>query len=141
VKRSITVLLFLVAACRPIASGTVTGAASPERAVDAFISAAKAQDLQALGGIWGTAKGPARESMARAELEQRELILIRLLCQEESRVVSSTPGTEGRRILKLDLTRAGRTVPVTFTTIRGPEDRWYVEDVDVVKLQELCTSR
>jgi hypothetical protein len=30
---------------------------------------------------------------------------------------------------------------VTFTTIRGPEDRWYVEDVEVVKLQELCTSR
>jgi hypothetical protein len=39
------------------------------------------------------------------------------------------------------MTRAGRTVPVTFTTIRGPEDRWYVEDVEVVKLQELCTSR
>jgi hypothetical protein len=141
VKRSIAVLLFLASACRPIASGPQTGATSPEGAVDAFISAAKAQDLQALGGIWGSAKGPARATMPRAELEQRELILIRLLCQDESRVTSSTPGTEGRRILKLDMTRAGRTLPVTFTTIRGPEDRWYVEDVEVVKLQELCTSR
>lgn len=140
-KRSIAVLLFLASACRPIASGPQTGATSPERAVDAFISAAKAQDLQALGGIWGSVKGPARATMPRAELEQRELILIRLLCQDESRVTSSTPGTEGRRILKLGMTRAGRTVPVTFTTIRGPEDRWYVEDVEVVKLQELCTSR
>ncbi len=140
-KRSIAVLLFLASACRPIASGPQTGATSPEGAVDAFISAAKAQDLQALGGIWGSAKGPARATMPRAELEQRELILIRLLCQDESRVTSSTPGTEGRRILKLDMTRAGRTLPVTFTTIRGPEDRWYVEDVEVVKLQELCTSR
>jgi hypothetical protein len=141
VKRSIAVLLFLASACRPIASGPQTGATSPEGAVDAFISAAKAQDLHALGGIWGSAKGPARATMPRAELEQRELILIRLLCQDESRVTSSTPGTEGRRILKLDMTRAGRTLPVTFTTIRGPEDRWYVEDVEVVKLQELCTSR
>lgn len=140
-KRSIAVLLFLASACRPIASGPQTGATSPEGAVDAFISAAKAQDLQALGGIWGSAKGPARATMPRAELEQRELILIRLLCQDESRVTSSTPGNEGRRILKLDMTRAGRTLPVTFTTIRGPEDRWYVEDVEVVKLQELCTSR
>lgn len=139
--KRLIVLLLLVSACRPIASGPVTGAASPERAVDAFIAAAQAQDLQALGGIWGSAKGPARETMDRAELEQRELILIRLLCQEQARVTSSTPGTEGRRILRLDMTRAGRTVPVTFTTIRGPEERWYVEDVEVVKLQELCTSR
>jgi hypothetical protein len=135
------VLLFVLTACRPIPSGSVTGATSPERAVDAFIAAAKAQDLQALGGVWGTARGAARETMARDELEKRELILIRLLCQDRASVTGSTPGPDGRRLLTLDMSRGGRTVPVTFTAVRGPQERWYVEDVEVARLQDLCTSR
>jgi hypothetical protein len=140
VKRLLIVLLVL-SACRPIPSTVVTGASSPEGAVDAFIKAAAAQDLQAMGAVWGTARGAARETIERSELERRELIMIRLLCQEEFRVVSAAPGVDGRRALRLDMTRAGRTVPVTFTTIQGPGARWYVEDVEVAKLQELCTSR
>lgn len=140
-KRLIGLVFLAVSACRPISTVPAGGAASPERAVDAFLAAAKAQDLQALGGVWGTARGPARETMPREELERRELILIRLLCQDRAQVTSSSAGTDGRRVLRLDMTRGTRTVPVTFTTIQGPEQRWYVEDVEVVKLQELCTAR
>jgi hypothetical protein len=117
------------------------GASSPEAAVNAFMTAAKAQDLQAMSEVWGTSRGSVRETMERTEMERRQLVLISLLCQEGSQLLGSTPGTDGRRLLRVEMTRSNRTVPVIFTTVRGPGDRWFVEDLEVLRLQELCAGR
>jgi hypothetical protein len=140
-RRILAVVLVVLTACRPSTAGTVTGASTPESAVNAFLMAAKAQDLQAMSQVWGTSRGAAAATMERNEMERRELVLIRLLCHESAAITGSTPGTDGRRLLRLDMTRAGRTVPVTFTTVQGPRERWYVEDLEVLKLQELCNTR
>ncbi len=139
--RYIAVACILLTACRPGGATQVMGASSPEAAVNTFMTAAKAQDLQAMSEVWGTARGSVRETMDRSEMERRQLVLISLLCQDGSRLAGSTPGTDGRRILRIEMTRGSRTVPVTFTTIRGPGDRWFVEDIEVLRLQELCSGR
>ncbi|HMA20470.1 MAG TPA: hypothetical protein VKO87_06675, partial [Gemmatimonadaceae bacterium] len=72
--------LFLLAACAPKATTTtttaspvgaapeparssnVTGGSSPRSAVDAFLTAVKAQDLQGMSVIFGTNRGPARDN-------------------------------------------------------------------------------
>jgi hypothetical protein len=35
----------------------------------------KAQDLQTMSAVWGTSRGPAREQIAREELEKRLIII------------------------------------------------------------------
>jgi hypothetical protein len=139
VKRLTAVVVLLLAACRGAPSGLMTGASSPEAAVTAFIGAAKAQDLQAMASVWGTNKGSVRETLSRAEIERRELILIRLLCQDEFRIVRKEPGLDGQQFVHVELMRRGGTLARRFTTVTGPGDRWYVYDfpVDDV-IQQFC---
>jgi hypothetical protein len=134
-------LLGLLTACRPGGRGPLAGAASPEGAVTAFLSAAAAQDLQAMSLVWGTARGPVRNTMERSEMERRQLVMIRLLCQDGARPMGTSTGTDGRRLVRYELALRGRTQPVTFTTVPGPQGRWFVEDLEVLRLQELCIGR
>src|SRR5947207_13019239 len=93
VRKLLLVALLFAGACRsrttevPVtapspapSSGTnAAGAASPRLALEAFLGAIRAQDLQAMSGVWGDKNGPARDAkvFSRAEMEQRELYLIR----------------------------------------------------------------
>lgn len=144
-KRWIVVTLGLTAACGGGTAGggptpAAVGAATPEAAVTAFLAAAKDRDLQAMSVVWGTAKGPARETMARAELERRELIMMQVLCPEQSRVVERQPGEAGKVVLRMELSRPGMTKTPRFTTVAGPGGRWYVEDFEIASLQDFCRT-
>ena len=93
-------LLMMSAACRSaptVKSGPSTGASSPRAAVDGFLGAVKAQDLQAMSTVWGNVKGPARDAIERAELEKRELIMQCYLNHDSYRIVSEAPGEASRR--------------------------------------------
>lgn len=140
-KKLSTVLLVLLAAChRGGVAGSATGASSPEGAVNAFLAAAKAQDLQAMSVVWGTTDGPVRATMPRDELDKREIIMIRLLCQADGRVVGKSPGPSGHQLVRVELKRATAAVEVNFTTVQGPRSRWYVLDFENSRLQALCRS-
>jgi len=124
--------------------GMMTGGSSPEDAVNAYIAAVKARDLQAMSAIWGTERGPARETMERVQMERSETIVMGLFCtDEEARVTRKASGTGTRQILTVELKRKSATVSTNFTTIPGPRNRWYVEDVDLgsdkpKRMQALC---
>ena len=54
---------------------SLTGAPSARDAALQFMGAVKAQDLQAMGAVWGSDKGAARDNMDRTELDKRLVIL------------------------------------------------------------------
>ena len=147
-KKLAIVGLLIMAACqqRPVSvttapSANTPGAASAREAVQKFMAAAKAQDLQALSDIWGTTAGPARNTMGREELEQREIILMCYLKHDSYRVVSEGPATNGERALVVeskyqDLTRQGN-----FFVTPGPAGRWYVRQFEVEKFNDICRRR
>jgi hypothetical protein len=117
----------------------MTGATSPEAAVTSFIAAGKAQDLQAMSAVWGTPRGSVRATMPRTQMEQRELILVRLLCQDQHRITGTSQGIDGRRVVHVELARGSNTLARRFTTVEGPGSRWYVEDVEIDDaLQRFC---
>lgn len=118
----------------------LTGAPDAESAVRAFLAAAKAQDLQAFGSVWGTDQGPARESMDRDELEKREIYLLKCLAHDSYRILSSQPGTDARRIFSVELRRQALTRTANFYSVPGPSNRWYVENFDIVELQDFCVG-
>ena len=82
--------LLLLAACSTgtqtaANNGQVTGAVTPQLAVEQFLRAVKATDLQAMSGVWGTKDGPARETMDRTQMEKREVILAGCFAHDSDR--------------------------------------------------------
>ena len=135
-KRS-ALLLVLAVACRsvPVSDIGLSGGATPRAAVDRFVAGARAQDIQAVGAIFGDDKGPRRDRDPRPTLERQLLIQLHCLRHEKSNVSGPARGEGGRQVFTVDLTQGKLEASVPFTVVKGPSDRWYVEGFDIVLLQ------
>lgn len=135
-KRVALLLLPLTAACASLpGAGSGSGAESPNAAIRQFLDGAKRKDLPAMASVWGTEKGPAGNSMDRKELERREFIMMQCLAHEKSTIGASGPGEGGRLKIPVQLTAGSRTASPTFTVVKGPRARWYVENFDIDQLR------
>jgi len=135
--------LLLLAACSSATQrngGQLTGANAPQVATEQFLRAANAGDLQAMSTQWGTKDGPARETMDRTQLEKRLTILACYFKHDSERVVGEAPGAGGRRDVRVELRKGNITRQTTFYTIKGPGDRWYVENMDLAAVRDFCGS-
>ncbi len=124
---------------RPAASNA-TGGADAQSAIRAFMTAAKQQDLQALGAVWGNANGPARDAISREELEKRELIMMRCLRHDRYDIAGDAPNPGGSRAMVVNLTYKDLSRSTNFVVVRGPANRWYVEKFDLDPLQGICLA-
>lgn len=148
-KKLAIVLLLVLAGCRrQVASTTpppvgvnTPGGISSRDAVQRFMTAAKAQDLQAFANVWGTTAGPARGNMGKDELEQRQLILFCYLKHDSYRVLSESPSPNGERVLALENKYQDLTRVANFFATRGPENRWYVRAFETDPLKDICARR
>jgi hypothetical protein len=131
--------MLMIVSCRsPGPGGVLTGADRPRRAVELFLAAVNAQDIQAMSVVWGTEKGPARDQMSRTELERREIIMQQCFAHDSYRVVDELPGEGGSRMLRVEITRGSVMRTPQFVTIKGPSERWYVMDADIAAMRDLC---
>jgi hypothetical protein len=105
------------------------------------MSAAKAQDLQAMSMIWGSSAGPVRSTMGQQEIEQREVILIGCLKHDSYRVVSDNPAAGGERQLPVELKFKELTRSTNFYITPGPSNRWYVRTFDLESVRDICVRR
>ena len=146
-KRSILLFLLAVVACKsgstssPVSgapSPNLPGAAAPRQAVERFLGAAKSQDLQEMSIAWGTSKGPARDQFERTELEKRLIVMQGCYDTDKHRILDEQPADNGKRVLRVELTKGAVTKTPRFTTVKGPSDRWYVEDADFAAVTALC---
>ncbi|MFI5312247.1 MAG: hypothetical protein ACHQQ3_13485 [Gemmatimonadales bacterium] len=129
-------LLVLAAAChRASTSGPLAGAVSPRAAVEQFLAAAKAQDMQAIGAVWGDENGAMRDRTKRDELEKREVVMLSLLRHDQARLSEPAAAPAGRVTMLVDLTQGQLKANVKFTTAKGPSNRWFVADFDTGLLQ------
>ena len=94
--------------------------------------------MQELGIAWGTSKGPARDQFERAELDKRLTVMQGCYDTDKHRIIDEQPGDNGKRILRVELTKGAITKTPRFTTVKGPSDRWYVEDADFAAVTALC---
>jgi hypothetical protein len=136
---------FSVAACSSGGGGgshgQMTGAASPQLAVEQFLAAARAQDLQAFSAIWGTERGAARDVVDRSQLERRELTMMCYLTHDKYEIGADVTPRPGEHDYTVEITRGTQTRETKITTVRGPSERWYVLDVQLAPLQDLCSQR
>jgi hypothetical protein len=133
--------LLLLAACSSATQrngGPLTGAAAPKVATEQFLLAANAGDLQAMSAQWGTKDGPARESMDRIQLEKRLTILACYFKHDSVRILGEAAGSGGGRDVRIELHKGNLVRQTTFYTVKGPGDRWYVENMDLASVRDFC---
>jgi hypothetical protein len=44
----------------------------------------------------------------------------------------------GRRDVRIELKKGNLTRQTTFYTVKGPSDRWYVENMDIAAVRDFC---
>ena len=121
-------------------SGAMSGAGSSREAVETFMRAVRAQDLQTMAAVWGTSRGPARDQLDREQLEKRLIIIQCKLDHEEwgfaeqrARLLAG-----GKQDFQVRVRQKNVAAVTTFTTIQAVDGRWYVEIVDLEPLRDFC---
>ena len=86
------------------------------------------------------ASGPftmSREEWLEA-IEKRELIMQCYLLHGQSRVVRESPAANGKQEFLVELTKGPLVRATTFYAVEGPNGRWFVENVDLDPIKDLC---
>ena len=154
-KLAILVLLVMVGCKRQVVvssapsspTSTVTanpnapGGANHRDALTKFLQAAKAQDVQALANVWGTSRGAARTFMAPEELEMRVIYMLKCLRHDSYSVLTETPALGDKRTFATQLKYGPLTAVTDFTTTPGPEGRFYLEMLNLEKVNVICSAK
>jgi hypothetical protein len=147
--RKLFIGLLLLAACKttttvvtPSGPTPVTAPSGARPALDEFLAAIRAKDLQALGGAWGDKNGAIRDSkrISRDELEKRELVLMCYFNHDSYKVLDDAQVAGGERRMTVALTRGTLTRTTDFFLVSGPE-RWYVRTANMEPVRDLCSRK
>lgn len=116
--------------------------ATPRQALETFLNAANAQDLQAMASVWGDKDGSVQASgkMGREEIEKREIIMMCYLRHDKYRVVSDAPAVDNERVLGVELTK-GRMSRTSSFNLASDGSRWYVRSANLEALRDLCAEK
>ncbi len=122
-------------------TGATAGAATAQESVEIFMRAVKAQDLQTMSAVWGTSRGPAREQMERDELEKRLIVIQCKLDHDTWSFAEDRPRllSGSQQDFRVRLKQRQAQAVTSFTTIMGPQNRWFVEIVDMEPLSDFCS--
>ena len=111
------------------------GGAAPSTTVEQFLRLAGRKQYLEMGWLFGTREGGAIMSRdPHADVERRMFALASVLENQQFviRDEQPIPGSVGQSVrLTVQLTQRGRQTSVPFVTVRGPGDRWFIEQVDV----------
>jgi hypothetical protein len=111
---------------------------SINQTLDQFFAAVKANDLERMGALWGTERGPAIGWMKSEELRQRLTVIQRYLTHAGYRIVEGPlllPGSGNERTFRIELQRQnGCNMVFPVNLVRAKSATWLVNDVhlDVV---------
>ena len=95
---------------------------------------AAAKEYAQMGWIFGTAKGPLVRRDPPSDVERRMYALATVLEHSTFAVQGENPvpGRAGAAVqMPVRLTQRGREYTVPFTAVRGPDGRWFIEQIGV----------
>lgn len=124
----------------PTTSPGTVGAASATDALAALLSAAKAEDLQAFGAVWGNENGSVREQWPRSEFEMRAFYSVKCLRHDKYTILSNAGAPSTGRLISVQLVRGPLTAATNFTVVPGPKGRWFVQKFDPEPLTKICQA-
>jgi hypothetical protein len=148
VKKLIGLGLLLLVACQrkvEVSSPTpatstvgMIGGATAAEAVGMMMTAAKSEDLQAVGAVWGDPDGLVRDKWPRSEFEMRAFYIVKCLRNDRFTILSEGPAASGRRLAAVQVVKGALTRSTNFRLVKGKNDRWLVENVELDPLTPIC---
>lgn len=138
----LALLALVLAACAssPRVPEAGPGAPAPSAAVERYLRLANERSYAEMAWVFGTREGPYARQVPPRDAELLMALHSCLLRHERSAIRDErpVPGTTGEAVnYSVLLTREGWEGSVPFRVVRGPEGRWFVEDV---ALQTLTSS-
>jgi len=106
--------------------------------LDRFLGAVKGNDLEAMGRLWGTERGPAMDWMKPEERRQRLAVIQKYLSHSGYRVVDgplTSPTNANIRTFRVELQRAGCTHVQPIDLVRQRSGGWLIFDVHLESSQ------
>jgi hypothetical protein len=110
------------------------GAPAPSAAVERFLQLSASQDYVEMGYLFGTVQGPILRRDPATEVEKRMYAIASVLKNDgyTLRGEEPVPGRTGSAVrVTAQLRQGSRTPNVPFVVVRGPDARWFVEQVGV----------
>jgi hypothetical protein len=141
-RRALTfvVMLVVLAGCRRTTGGPEAGAPAPQIAVQQFLNAAKAGDIQAMSALFGTEESALRERASREETEKRMLIMVCHLRHDTARIGPPQAGQNGRVQHRVELTQGTKSASPMFTAVKNTKSgRWFVAEFDLPAVLSFCS--
>lgn len=133
--KKLAAVIVVALGCRTVPAGPMFGATTPRGAVEQMLSAAKAQDLQAITAVFGDEAGLVRDREAREIVEQRAFIIACILKADTQKISEPMAAGNGRVSINVDLTQGTNTGSTRFETARAKDGRWLVANMDLPALQ------
>jgi hypothetical protein len=124
------------------------GAASPEEAVEVFLSAAQ-EAVQArragtfteaerayerMASVFGTEHGSIQRAYSAQEVRDRMIVLAACLRPSSFRVITQpdpAAWSARRTTVTVELTRGTESAALPFRVVLGRGDRWFIEQIDL----------
>ena len=134
--------LAVLVALGALACGGGTGAARPapqslQETLAQFMAAVKANDLDRMGTLWGTERGPAADWMKAEELKQRLTVIQKYLNHAGYRVIEGplpVPGQDKLQSFRVELQRPTSCTVVFPMDLVRAKGGWLVFDVHLGSL-------
>lgn len=125
-------LLAGVAACSRNPAPSTPLPQSMNESVAQFLAAVKANDLNRMGNLWGTERGPASQTMNGEVLRQRVTVIQKYLDHTGYRIIEGPllfPGRDDLRTFRVELQRSGCNQVIPIDVIKTRSGGWLVYDV------------
>jgi hypothetical protein len=103
-----------------------------QQAVTTFLTAVKDSNINRMGELWGTERGPAVKWMEPVKLSQHLMTIQKFWSHVGSRIVEgpiAVPGNERLRTFRIELQRSNCTSVVPLDVIQTDAGGWLVKDV------------
>lgn len=142
--RFLAVLLLAACASAPPAPQSTPGAPAPSAAVERFLQLSGDKDYVEMGWLFGTAEGPVMRRDPASDVEKRMYALATVLQNEgyTIRGEEPIPGRIGAAVrVNVQLHQGSRRPSVPFVAVRGPDARWFVEQVGVESITSTPAAR
>jgi hypothetical protein len=151
VKRKVVLVMRRLAVL--VALGSLGCGSQPQSSVPApqsindtvaqFMAAVKTNDLQRMGSLWGTERGPAASWMKPEELRMRLTVIQKYLAYDGYRVLEGplgVPGHDDMRTFKVELQRQQCNTVASLDLKRTGSGIWVVSDPHLETLSNPAAS-